>query len=112
MPIFFVLISPLRSATLYYMYMYLGPKAHFLCLKLNHSLYAINCDNYASIVARWLTPNAIAIFVHGFVTSKLDYLNSLYSSGLPVARLSCLDRVLRNGAGVIGSPHPQLHDIV
>ena len=52
-------------------------------------------------VARSLTPTATATLVHSFVASRLDYFSCLYT-GLPATRLSCLDRVLRSAARLIG----------
>ena len=52
-------------------------------------------------VARSLTPTAAATLVHSFVTTRLDYCCSLYA-GLPISRLSCIDRVLRSAARLIG----------
>src|SRR6218665_2198326 len=51
--------------------------------------------------ARSLTPTAPATLVHSFVVSRLDYCSCLYT-GLPATRLSCLDRVLRSAARLIG----------
>src|SRR6218665_3861114 len=42
-----------------------------------------------------------AFFHYSFSTSRLDYCSCLYT-GLPATRLSCLDRVLRSAARLIG----------
>src|SRR6218665_73789 len=53
-------------------------------------------------VARSLTPTVTATRVHSFVAScRLDYCSCLYT-GLPATQLSCLDRVLRSAARLIG----------
>ena len=52
-------------------------------------------------VARSLSSGAATTLVHSFVTARLDYCLSLYS-GLPSARLTCLDRILRSAARLIG----------
>ena len=52
-------------------------------------------------IARSLSPTATATLVHSFVTIRLDFCCSLYA-GLPAARLSCLVRVLRSAARLIG----------
>src|SRR6218665_693000 len=52
-------------------------------------------------VARSLTPTATATLVHSFVSSRHDNCSCPYT-GLPATRLSCLDRVLRSAARLIG----------
>jgi len=52
-------------------------------------------------VARSLTASAATTLVHAFITARLDHCLTLYS-GLPSSRLSCLDRVLRAAARLIG----------
>src|SRR5678815_4877001 len=44
---------------------------------------------------------AATTLVHAFITARLDHCLTLYS-GLPSSRLSCLDRVLRAAARLIG----------
>ena len=51
-------------------------------------------------VARSLSTGAAATLVHSFVTNRLDYC--LSDSGLPSVRLSCLDRIQRFAARLIG----------
>src|SRR6218665_2358079 len=52
-------------------------------------------------VARSLTASAATTLVHAFITSRLDYCSTLYT-GLPACRLSCLERVMRSAARLIG----------
>jgi hypothetical protein len=52
-------------------------------------------------VIRSLTSAATLTLVHSFVTSRIDYCSSLYI-GLPSSKLTCLDRVLRSAARLIG----------
>ena len=54
-------------------------------------------------VARSLTASAATTLVHAFITSRLDYSNcSTLYTGLPAFRLSCLERVMRSAARLIG----------
>src|SRR6218665_3470359 len=66
---------------------------------LSRSCYYQLCQ--LRTVARSLTPTATATLVHSFVASRLYYCSCLYT-GLPATRLSCLDRVLRSAARLIG----------
>ena len=52
-------------------------------------------------VSRSLTPSVASTLVHALIISCLDYYSTLYT-GLPACRLSCLDRVLRSAACLIG----------
>src|SRR6218665_544993 len=52
-------------------------------------------------VARSLSSGAAATLAHSFITIRLDYCLSLYSS-LPSVRLASLSRVLRPAARLIG----------
>ena len=52
-------------------------------------------------VSRSLSTSSATTLVHAFVTARLDYCLTLYS-GLPSARLACLDRILRSAARLIG----------
>ena len=54
-------------------------------------------------VARSHTASAATrpTLVHAFITSRLDYCSTIYT-GLPACRLSCLERVMRSAARLIG----------
>src|SRR6218665_1038238 len=54
------------------------------------------------------TPTATATLIHSFVASRLDFCSCLYT-GLPATRLSCLGRVLRSAARLIGRIHKYDH---
>ena len=60
-------------------------------------------------VAHALSSSAATTLVHSFVTTRLEYCLSLYS-GLPSARLTCLDRILRSAARLIGQI-PRFHHV-
>jgi Reverse transcriptase (RNA-dependent DNA polymerase) len=53
------------------------------------------------VVSRSLTSDAASTLIHSFVVSRLDYCSALYQ-GLPHVRISCLNRVLRTAARLIG----------
>src|SRR6218665_3337893 len=69
-------------------------------------LYRLSRDCYYQLrqlrtVARSLTATAAITLVHAFITLRLDYCSTLYT-GLPACRLSCLERVMRSAARLIG----------
>src|SRR6218665_182341 len=41
------------------------------------------------------------LFIHTFITARLDYCCTIYS-GLPAVRLGCLERVIRPAVRLIG----------
>jgi exonuclease III len=53
------------------------------------------------VISRSLSPEAASTLVHSFVVSRLDYCSAIYD-GLPACRLTCLDRVLRTAARLVG----------
>src|SRR6218665_117456 len=79
----------------------------YLCLiilnKIGRHLYLLPLANIG--LFKWnhlaVTSFSTTTLVHSFVASRLDYCSCLYT-GLPATRLSCLDRVLRSAARLIG----------
>src|SRR6218665_3686456 len=70
------------------------------------NLHRLSRDCYYQLrqlrtVARSLRASAATTLVHAFITSRLDYCSTLYT-GLPTCRLSCLERVMRSAARLIG----------
>ena len=61
----------------------------------------IHITSASSALVRSLTSDATAILKHAFITAWLDYCSSL-STGLPVRRLRCLDRILGSAASLSG----------
>src|SRR6218665_2178084 len=73
----------------------LAPHIHSLCRAYYYQLRQLRT------VSRSLTSTAAATLVHSFVTSRLDYCNSLYFF-LPSTSLNSLNHVLRSAARLIG----------
>src|SRR6218665_1338127 len=73
---------------------------HRICIALA-GIAITNCDNSALLRDRLRPCSAATILVHAFISSRLDYSSTLYT-GLPACRLSCLERVMRSAACLIG----------
>src|SRR6218665_2448114 len=75
-----------------------------LLLLLTLTAYAAtattNCVSYVSSLAL-LLPLLLLLLSHAFLTSRLDYCSTL-CVGLPDVRLSCIERVIRTAARLIG----------
>ena len=68
-----------------------SPRINRLCRDCYYQLSQLR------IISRSLTSTATAIFVHAFVSARLDYCSTLYA-GLTGLRLGCLERVVRGFA--------------